>query len=219
MASSAAGEKGCEGNTSAESATRTLAGWKPWGRASAATTPSVSRPKPTGRAIALPRRCPAPSQPSTATSTTENPAQAMAKPVPPSRLVSHSRARVVSPSGSAIALRNQPIHAPGRGSIARSGDTKAMARNGSAMPRPSAANSASAAPMGSSSAAPIAPAMNGPVQGVATKAASSPVAKALFLAPPACAKPGTLNSKSPARLAVITTHSANSATTTPGSCS
>ena len=44
--------------------------------------------------------------------------------------------------------------------------------------------------VGSSSAAPIAAAMNGPVHGVAAKAASSPVAKAPC-GDPALAKPGT----------------------------
>ena len=59
--------------------------------------------------------------------------------------------------------------------------------------------------------------MNGPVQGVATKAARRPVAKALCR-PPDWVKDTDGSSYSPARLAVIATASTSSATTTPGSC-
>ena len=60
--------------------------------------------------------------------------------------------------------------------------------------------------------------MNGPVHGVATKAASNPVAKLpLPLAPPpVIAIPGISNP--PRKFAVSATASRNSATTTPGSC-
>ena len=72
-------------------------------------------------------------------------------------------------------------------------------------------------------AAPIAAAMNGPVHGVATNAASSPVANAPHISflgrEPPLAKPGMESSNAPSRLAVIATVSNASAATTPGSCS
>ena len=59
--------------------------------------------------------------------------------------------------------------------------------------------------------------MNGPVQGVATKAASSPVANAPVFSPPMLTEiEGSSNR--PAKFAVIAAASTSSATTTPGSC-
>ena len=72
---------------------------------------------------------------------------------------------------------------PGPGSILRSAGTYPSSRNGSASPNPSVANRTSPCHHGSSSAAPMAAAMNGPVHGVATKAASSPVENALARPP------------------------------------
>ena len=140
---------------------------------------------------------------------------------PPRRHSSQPSANAVSAIGSAIHLRKVSIHAPGLGSQRRSVGMNPMARKGSASPMPSPANSSSAAGTGSSRAAPNAAAMKGPVQGVATNAASAPVQK-LPLAPPdrvkrsPTARPGTVNM--PSRLATIPTVSRNSATTTAGSC-
>ena len=75
-----------------------------------------------------------------------------------------------APARSAPSVRPSPggmspSNAPGRGRRLRKAGMKARARNGRAMPRPSAANSAIAGISGSSSAAPMALAMNGPVHG------------------------------------------------------
>ena len=75
------------------------------------------------------------------------------------------------------------IHVPGFGSKRRSGGTKPSSRNGRAKPSPRTPNSTIPCHHGSSSAAPSAAAMNGPVHGVATTAASSPVENALARLP------------------------------------
>src|SRR3546814_6148081 len=80
---------------------------------------------------------------------------------------------------------------------------KATARNGSAIPRPSIANTARASGAGSTRAAPSAPAMKGPLHGMAMKAASAPVENAPRKPPvwlPRAANAGIGNSNRPARL-------------------
>ena len=141
----------------------------------------------------MPLRCRRPSRTSAATTITAINANAKAKALPPVRLASQIRASAVSPIGRAIQRRNAFIHGPGLGIRRRSAGIQAIARKGRAMPSPSAPNSSSAGTGGNSSAAPIAAAMNGPVHGVAAKAASRPVAKAPC-GDPVLAKPGTMNS-------------------------
>src|SRR5690554_8074607 len=77
--------------------------------------------------------------------------------------------------GIAIALRKLSSHGPGLGRRLRIAGMKAINRKGKARPTPKPAKMTSAATGGSTMVAPKAAAMNGPVQGVATKAASAPV--------------------------------------------
>ena len=72
---------------------------------------------------------------------------------------------------------SRTIHAPGLGRRCRNAGMKPIARNGIASPSPSAANTSNEPWGGSSSAVPSAAPRNGPAQGVATNAASAPVAK------------------------------------------
>ncbi len=165
----------------------------------------------------LPRFC---RRPVTASATSTPKVTSRAKPAnccPPSRVSSHRSASAVSPIGIAITRRKVFIHGPGLGRRLRKAGTKPSSRNGRASPSPSIANSSMAGSGGSNSAAPRAAAMNGPVHGVATKAAKRPVANDDPPPPfPASDSEGTSNR--PAKLAVIATASTSSATTTPGSC-
>ena len=96
-----------------------------------------------------------------------------------------------------------------------------MPRKGNASPKPRPAKRSSACSTGNSNAAPIAAAMNGPVHGVATTAANTPVQNeppmppCRVRAPPAPMLP---ISNSPARLAVTATISNSSSITIAGSC-
>ena len=143
---------------------------------------------------------------------------------PACRPSTHASASAVRNIGTDNMARNRFIHGPGLGSRLRNAGTKPITRNGSASPKPSPANTASACAVGSTSAAPSAPAMNGPVHGVATNAASAPVAK-LPSAPPLrmVSSPRlpveTLISKTPARLSAIAVTSNNRPVITRGSCS
>ncbi|MNR09974.1 hypothetical protein D3C85_1262000 [compost metagenome] len=90
------------------------------------------------------------------------------------------------------------------------------------MPSPSPANTSMPASGGRTSAVPSAAAMKGPVQGVATKAASTPVQKAprapplLVSSAPALMVPSSNN---PARLKAMMQVSSNSSSIMRGSCS
>ena len=80
--------------------------------------------------------------------------------------------------GKAMSCLKVSIHAPGRGNSLAAAGTKPISKKGRAMPRPSAANTASATMAGWVMAKPIAGPMNGAVQGVATRQASRPVIRA-----------------------------------------
>ena len=111
----------------------------------------------------------------------------------------------------------KPRHPPpGLGSLLRNAGTKAMATNGRASPRPSAAKTSDRPGSGSSKAVPSAAPRNGPAHGVATNAASTPVPKL----PAGCARPpSTGSSNTPSRLAVIATASRSRSMIVRGSCS
>ena len=123
--------------------------------------------------------------------------------------------------GTAIHCRNRTIHAPGLGMRLRNAGMNAIAKKGKARPKPSPANIRIAKPVGNNKAAPIAAAMKGPVQGVATTAASTPVQNEPAIPPlrvsfsPAPMPP---ISKRPARLAVTDSIKNASNRTTAGSC-
>ena len=92
------------------------------------------------------------------------------------------------------------------------------------MPRPSAANTASACTGGNATAAPSDAPMNGAVHGDATATASTPVKKASTSGWRARAEAQALgstepNSNTPARFNPISVNSAASAATTAGDCS
>ena len=74
-------------------------------------------------------------------------------------------------------LRKLSSQGPGFGKRLRIAGTKAISRKGRARPTPRPAKITKAATGGNTIVAPRAAAMNGPVQGVATKAASAPVQK------------------------------------------
>ena len=89
-----------------------------------------------------------------------------------------ARPKAVTNIGSDRMRWKVSIQRPGFGSRRRRAGTKPSSRNGRARPSPSPAKTASAPIAGRTRAAPNAAPMNGPVQGVATKAASAPVKKA-----------------------------------------
>ena len=90
-----------------------------------------------------------------------------------------ARPKAVRNIGTARMRCSVSIQAPRPAAAAgASAGTKPMRRKGSARPSPSPPNTASAPAAGSTKAAPKAAPMNGPVQGVAMKAASAPVKKA-----------------------------------------
>ena len=169
------------------------------------------------RSDLVPARCPLPNAASDATTAALMPMARNAYSAPASRHISHASAAAVSPMGMAMIWRKRAIHGPGAGSRRRTAGMKPTARNGSARPRPSAANSAMASTGGNSSAAPSAAAMNGPVHGVATTAARTPVANALAGSPLRVTDTDG-SSNIPARLAVMAAASTSRPTTTPGSC-
>jgi hypothetical protein len=89
----------------------------------------------------------------------------------------HTSHTTVANIGKAISDLKCCIQAPGRGSARVNAGQTLAARKGSAMPTPSAANTASACMGGMVRAAPSETPMNGAVQGLATATASTPVRK------------------------------------------
>ena len=96
---------------------------------------------------------------------------------PTRRPKTHPSQIVVANSGNASTWRNVSIHRPGRGTIASSAGNHRSAANGSAIPTPSAVNTANASKAGADIAYPIAVPMNGAVHGVAITVASRPLVK------------------------------------------
>ena len=159
-------------------------------------------------------------QPSRAT--VRVPATPTLRPVAPvCRHNSQSSAATVSAIGTARMRWNVAIHAPGLGMIRRNAGTNPNPKNGNARPRPRPPKMASAAAVGRTSAAPSAAAMNGPVHGVATKAARTPVQKAPTL-PPFPAResppPKLRRWKRPTRFKVIAVANRTRKSMTRGSC-
>ena len=137
-------------------------------RASAAKTePSRRRPSLCARPKAQAAR-PRPSPPTSASATPGQPLCAQ------STETSQSAAPYM---GQAMMRRSFSIQGPGRGSSRVRPGASARISVGAASPRPSAANTARVAGAGMTKAAPIAAAMKGAVQGLATNTASAPVAK------------------------------------------
>ena len=138
---------------------------------------------------------------------------------PACRPSTQASASAVSHIGTDRMRRSVSIHAPGFGSRWRSAGTKPSSRNGSASPSPSPANTASAAGQGSTSAAPSAAPMNGPVHGVATNAASAPVANAPPAPPALLTKRGAGELEQPGKVERDRRPSAAAAArSTRGSC-
>ena len=126
--------------------------------------------------------------------------------------------------GKAIRVLKCDIQAPGRGIQRASAGQALAARNGSAMPRPKAANTASACAVGIDKAAPSEAPMNGAVQGEATATARTPVRKESTIGCRARALAQALGStepisNTPARFRPIKVNSAAKVATTNGDCS
>ena len=122
-------------------------------------------------------------------------------------------------------MRRKPLHPRRRASAAGAAAPARSRAAGTAARARARARRTSAAPAGggSTSAAPSAAPMNGPVQGVATKAASAPVQKAPRVPPLAGQRVAAADrrgsSNRPARLSAIAVTSSSSSRMTRGSCS
>ena len=135
----------------------------------------------------------------------------------------HTSHTTVANIGKAIAVLKCTIHTPGRGSARATGGHAVAARYGSAMPRPSAAKTDSACPVGKVTASPSEAPMNGAVQGEATATASTPVTAESTMgwrARAASHEPGNTepSSNTPARFNPISVNKPASTATTTGDC-
>jgi hypothetical protein len=90
----------------------------------------------------------------------------------------HASHATVAKSGKASTCRKVSIHAPGFGKRRSHRGKSESSSTGSAMPTPSAANTASANPADWDTVKPTAAPMNGAVHGVATTVASTPESNA-----------------------------------------
>ena len=123
-----------------------------------------------------------------------------------------------------MAVLKCSIQTPGRGRSRATAGQALATKYGSAMPRPSAANTAMPCADGRATAAPSEAPMKGAVQGEATATASTPVRKESTIGCRARAAAQLLgstepNSNTPARFKPIKVKSAASTATTAGDCS
>jgi hypothetical protein len=165
----------------------------------------------------------APAEPPQAEPEQEGRARPSAMPSTPlCRPSTQARPRAVTNIGTARMRWKRSIHGPASAAADAGAGTKPSSRKGMARPSPSPANTASAAQVGRTRAAPRAKPRNGPVQGVATNAASAPVKKAPRT-PPLRARPSppviAVSWNRPARFRAIAVTSSNRSRITRGSCS